>query len=354
MTVLQRYIATTILSSTLLVLLVLLGLYTFMDFIAELEDLGKGHYQLAEIFSYIALSMPKRIYELLPIAALLGSVLGLGNLASQSELVAMRAAGISVQQINKAVMIVAVFLMIIAVFIGEVLRPPAEQKARELQSAAQTGTVGSRSDHGFWTRDGLHFNHIRQILPDGRFAGISIYEFDSQNRLRIVITAKEARYNDDSWTLTDVIQSTIDEKGVQVRAVEYANWQSQLNPGMANIVVVPPEFLPVWNLMKYISYLEDNYQQADQYKMAFWMKIMMPISSAVMVFLAVPFIFGPLRSAPVGGRILAGSLAGVGFHLFNQSFQHIGLVFGVLPWLSAAFPTLAFAVLGWYLMKKIH
>ena len=354
MSVLQRYIAKTILASTLLVLAVLLGLYTFMDFITELDDLGKGQYQITDIAAYMALSMPKRIYELLPIAALLGSVLGLGNLASQSELVAMRAAGVSVAQINKAVMIVAICLMAIAVIIGEVLRPSAEQKAREVQSVAQTGTVGSRSDHGFWTRDGLHFNHIKQILPDGRFSGISIYEFDPKNRLRIITTAEQAEYEEDSWTLSNVVQSTIDDEGVRVRSVEHARWKSQLNPGMVNIVVVPPEFLPVWGLLEYVSFLKQNHQAVEQYQMAFWMKIMMPISSAVMVFLAVPFIFGPLRSAPVGGRILAGALVGIGFHLFNQSFQHLGLVFGVLPWLAAAFPTAVFAGVGYYLMKRVH
>jgi len=354
MTILQRYIAKTILTSTVLVLFILLGLYTFMDLVAELDDIGRGNYQLSDVLLYIMLSMPKRIYELLPIAALLGSVLGLGNLASQSELVVMRAAGISIQQINKAVMIVALVLMFIGLFIGEVVRPPAEQHARQAQSMAQTGTVGSRSMHGFWTRDGLHFNHIAQILPDGRFSGISIYEFDPENRLRIVTKAEEAIYEDESWTLSNVVQSTLDEEGVRVRAVEYARWKSQLNPGMVNVVVVPPEFLPVWGLVKYINYLKNNHQAVQQYQMAFWMKIMMPISSAVMVFLAVPFIFGPLRSTPLGGRILAGALVGIGFHLFNDSFQHMGLVFGVLPWLAAAFPTVVFAVVGYFLMKRVY
>jgi lipopolysaccharide export system permease protein len=354
MTILQRYIAQAILTSTGLVLLVLLGLYTFMDFITELEEVGKGEYQLADVLAYLALSMPKRIYELLPIAALLGSVLGLGNLASQSELVVMRAAGISIQGINKAVMIVAVGLMLLALFIGEVIRPPAEQAARELQSMAQTGTVGSRSDNGFWTRDGTHFNHIDRILPDGRFAGVSIYEFDDENRLRVVTQAKEARYDDTGWTLSDVIQSNLDKDGVSVKAVEYAQWRSQLNPGMLNVVIVPPEFLPVWSLVEYIRYLKTNHQSVGQYQMAFWMKVMMPLSSAVMVFLAVPFVFGPLRSTPIGARILVGTLVGIGFHLFNQSFQHIGLVFGVLPWLAASLPTLVFAGIGYYWMKRIY
>jgi len=354
MTILQRYIAQAILTSTGLVLLVLLGLYTFMDFIVELEDVGKGQYQLTDVLVYLALSMPKRIYELLPIAALLGSVLGLGNLASQSELVVMRAAGISIRGINKAVMFVAIGLMLLALFIGEVIRPPAEQSARELQSVAQTGTAGSRSDNGFWTRDGTHFNHIDRILPDGRFAGVSIYEFDDQNRLRVVTKAKEASYDGEQWTLSGVIQSNLDKEGVSVKAVEYAKWRSQLNPGLLNVVVVPPEFLPVWSLVEYIRYLKTNHQSVGQYQMAFWMKVMMPLSSAVMVFLAVPFVFGPLRSTPIGARILVGALVGIGFHLFNQSFQHIGLVYGVLPWLAASLPTFLFAVVGYYWMNKIE
>jgi len=356
MTILQRYIAQTILASTVLVLLILLGLYTFMDFITELDDLGKGQYQIGDIASYIALSMPKRIYELLPVAALLGSVLGLGNLASQSELVVMRAAGMSVAQINKAVMIVAISLMVVAVFVGEIVRPPAEQKARAIQSIAQSGEVGSELDHGFWSRDGSHFNHIDRILQDGRFSGISIYEFDTENRLRIITESETAEYDneDDSWLLSNVVQSTLDEQGVQIRSIEHARWKSQLNPGMVNIVVVPPEFLPVWSLIQYVSFLKENHQAVEKYQMAFWMKIMMPISSAVMVFLAVPFIFGPLRSSPIGGRILAGALVGIGFHLFNQSFQHLGLVFGVLPWLAAAFPTVVFAGLGYYMMQRVR
>jgi len=354
MTILQRYIAQAILTSTGLVLLVLLGLYTFMDFIVELEDVGKGQYQLTDVLVYLALSMPKRIYELLPIAALLGSVLGLGNLASQSELVVMRAAGISIRGINKAVMFVAIGLMLLALFIGEVIRPPAEQSARELQSVAQTGTAGSRSDNGFWTRDGTHFNHIDRILPDGRFADVSIYEFDDQNRLRVVTKAKEASYDGEQWTLSGVIQSNLDKEGVSVKAVEYAKWRSQLNPGLLNVVVVPPEFLPVWSLVEYIRYLKTNHQSVGQYQMAFWMKVMMPLSSAVMVFLAVPFVFGPLRSTPIGARILVGALVGIGFHLFNQSFQHIGLVYGVLPWLAASLPTFLFAVVGYYWMNKIE
>jgi lipopolysaccharide export system permease protein len=352
--ILRKYIAKTIIASTLLVLFVLLGLYTFMDLVNELDELGKGNYETVEIANYLLFSMPKRVYELLPIAALLGSVLGLGSLASQSELVAMRSAGMTVSAINRSVLMVAIILFVFALFIGEVIRPSAEQHAREAKSLAQSGTVGTRSEHGFWTRDGNHFNHIQRILPDGKFEGISIYEFDEVNRLRIVTKAETATYDVDTWILSDVVQSTLDESGVEVRSVEHARWRSQLNPGMLNIVIVPPEFLPLWSLVEYVAYLKLNHQAVEQYQMAFWMKLMMPLSSAVMVFLAVPFIFGPLRSSSMGGRILIGSLAGIGFHLVNQTFQHIGLVYGILPWLAASLPTVLFAGVGIYMMKRVR
>jgi len=354
MRILRHYIAKTIISSTLMVMFVLLGLYTFMDFIGELSDLGKGTYQLLDIATYIMLTMPKRIYELLPVAALLGTVLGLGGLASQSELVAMRAAGISVQKINRAVMLAAILLMFIAVILGEVIRPFSEQKAEELRSASQTGTTGSHSAHGFWTRDGLHFNHIKKIQSDGRFLGVSIYEFDEQYHLLSVIKAESAEYIDDNWQLTDVVQSNIDRQGVRIKSEKHAEWKSKLNPGLLNIVIVPPEFLPVWELIDYIDYLKSNNQATNNYSMAFWNKVMMPLASAVMVFLAVPFVFGSLRSAPIGGRIVAGALVGIGFHLFNKSFQHMGLVYGLEPWLSAAIPIALFALLANYLMRRVY
>jgi lipopolysaccharide export system permease protein len=139
-----------------------------------------------------------------------------------------------------------------------------------------------------------------------------------------------------------------------VRSSADALWHSQLNPGMVNIVVVPAEFLPVWDLLGYIGYLKDNHQSVERYQLAFWDKVMMPVNTAIMVLLAVPFIFGPLRSSPVGGRILLGTLVGVGFHLVNQSFQQMGLVFGLMPILSAMLPALLFAMLGYLMLRRAN
>ncbi len=353
MTLLHKYIIRSLFSSTLLVLLVLVGFLAFMDFAVELDDLGKGQYQLLDILQYTLLSIPKRVYQILPIAALIGSVIGLGNLASQSELVAMRAAGISVVQISKAVMLFALILMLVAVFVGEVVRPPAEKAARQMRSLALTGTVSEQSKFGFWTRDGQHFNHIARIDPDGRFSDVTIYEFDKQRHLRSLTHARQARYEGKDWLLHDVTQSQIDNQGIIVRTLRLARWHSRLNPGMVNIVIVPPEYLSVWDLLAYIDYLKTNDQDVSPYQLAFWSKLLMPVSSVIMVFLAIPFVFGPLRSASLGGRIFLGVLVGIGFHITNQTFQHMGLVFGIPPWIAAALPSLFFAALGAMMMKRI-
>ena len=352
MSVLQCYIAKTILTSTILVLSVLLGLYIFMDFINELHNLDKEKYQISNIISYIVLSTPQRIYELLPISALIGSILGLGNLASQSELLVMQAAGISISQIIKKAMVVAIILIIIAILIGEVLRPLAEQRARAIQSLEQKGTVDSKSNNGFWTRDGLNFNHIERILSSGIFLGVSIYEFNANNELRIITKAKIAEYEGNSWILSNVKQSIINEQGIIARSLEYARWKSQLNPKMVNIILVPPEFLSAWRLIGYIEFLSRNSQKVEQYRVAFWMKIMMPISAAVMIILSASFIFGPLRSSSIGGRMLVGVIVGICFNLFNQSFQSLGLVFGFVPWLTAVFPSLSFTGIAYYFIKR--
>ncbi|NQY51514.1 MAG: LPS export ABC transporter permease LptG [Piscirickettsiaceae bacterium] len=352
MFILQRYIAKTILTSTILVLSVLLGLYTFMDVINELNDLDKEKYKIFNIISYISLSTPRRIYELLPIAALVGSILGLGNLASQSELLVIQAAGISIVQIIKKVMVVAIILIVIAILIGEVLRPLAEQKAYAIKLIAQKGIGSLKSNSSFWTRDSLSFNHIERILSGDKFWGISIYEFNINNRLRIITKAKTAEYEGDSWILSEVKQSIINEQGIIARSLEYARWKSQLNPKMVNIILVPPEFLSAWRLIGYIEFLSRNSQKVEQYRVAFWMKIMMPISAAVMIILSASFIFGPLRSSSIGGRMLVGVIVGICFNLFNQSFQSLGLVFGFVPWLTAVFPSLSFTGIAYYFIKR--
>lgn len=354
MKILDHYIAKAIISYTLLVLLVLIALYTFLQFVTELEDVGKGSYGVLDALSYTLYSIPQHIYDLLPVASLLGSVLGLGYLAGQSELVAMQAAGFSVGRIIRSALATGMVFVIMTALMGEVVAPPAERAANKLRSLAETGRLSKRAEQGFWTRNGNDFNRIGQVLPNGQYEDIEIFEFDSQQHLRVITRAAHASYHDDGWHLSDIIQRFISPKGITTRRLAKALWESRLSPEMLNVVMVDPQQLSAWGLHRYIGYLQENKQATERYQQAFWSKVIAPFNTLVMMFLAIPFIFGPLRSVSVGQRILVGTLVGIGFFLFNRLFNQAGVVFNLPLFLSAAFPSLLSLSLGMVMLRRIY
>ncbi|MEW6353366.1 MAG: LPS export ABC transporter permease LptG [Pseudomonadota bacterium] len=354
MKILNRYLGAAVAGSTLVVMLVLLALFFFLDFVDEFGDIGKGNYGVPQALQYILFSQPRRIYELFPLAALLGSLIGLGWLAGNSELVVMRAAGVSVAQITLAVMRVGLGLVLVVVFLGEVIAPPAELYAQSNRSIALSDRIALKTNYGFWTRDGLSFINIRTILPGERLGDIYIYEFDAQHQLRVATYAQKAYFEDDRWILQNITQSDIDPGGVHTRHIGRAAWESLLSPDLINVVAIKPEKLSTWELRKYINYLHDNGQSAQRYELAFWIKLTTPLVTAVMIFLAIPFVFGPLRSAAMGQRIVVGSLVGIGFHLFNQTFNQMGLIYNLSPLLSVLTPLTVFFITALVLTWRIR
>jgi lipopolysaccharide export system permease protein len=354
MKILDRYIAKAIISYTSLVLLILIALYTFLAFITELEEVGEGSYGVLGALSYTAYSIPQHIYDLLPVASLLGSVLGLGYLAGQSELVAMRTAGFSVGRIIRSALATGMIFVVVTILMGEVVAPPAEQAASKLRSLAKTGRLSEQAERGFWTRNGNNFNRIGRVLPNGQYEDIEIFEFDEQRRLRLITQAAHATYHDDGWHLSEVTQRFISPEGITTRRLPEALWESRLSPEILDVVMVDPQQLSAWGLYRYINYLRENKQATEQYQQAFWSKIVAPFNTLVMMFLAIPFIFGPLRSVSVGQRILVGALVGIGFFLFNRLFNQLGVVFDLPLFLSAAFPSLLSLGLGMVMLRRIY
>ncbi|HLA74294.1 MAG TPA: LPS export ABC transporter permease LptG [Gammaproteobacteria bacterium] len=354
MKILDRYLGTTVAGSTLIVMLILLALFFFMDFIDELGDVGKGNYGLLQAMQYVLLGQPRRVYELFPLAALLGSMVGLGWLAGNSELVIIRAAGVSVLQIILSVMRIAVIMMLAVFIIGEMVVPPAEQYAQSQRSIALSDRITLKTDYGFWTRDGRSFINIRNILPGDRLGDIYIYEFDAQHQLRVATHAAKAHFEDNHWVLEDIQQSQVSNDGVTTRTTKRAAWESLLSPELINVVAIKPEKLSTWELHNYINYLSDNGQNTQRYELAFWIKIISPLVTGVMVFLAIPFVFGPLRAVGMGQRIVVGSLVGITFHLFNQTFSQAGLIYDLNPLFSALVPVSVFFALALVLMRKVH
>lgn len=354
MRILDRYIGVTVASHTLVVMLVFIALFSFAGFVGELDSIGRGKYGLLQAVYYVALTLPSLVYQLFPPVALIGSMVGLGMLSSGSELVAIRAAGVSMGRIILSVMKVGALLMVIAVIVGEWLAPQAEYYGQTMRSAALAERISLKTQSGFWARDGRNFIHVREIFADSQLADISIYEFDQHNRLQTVTYARTAAYQENKWQLQDIQYSRISESGVITQHQPSAEWGSLLSPAVLGVVAVKPDKLSLLGLRKYIDYLQDNNLNADRYEMAFWKKIMLPLGTGVMVFLAIPFVFGTLRSVGIGQRIMVGTLLGITFYLLNQTFSYAGISYGINPIVSAVLPPALFLGLGLFLMRRVH
>jgi lipopolysaccharide export system permease protein len=352
--VLDRYIGKTVIASILLVLLSLLILIAFGNLIEELRDVGDGNYTTVDAFLYVLLIIPRRTYEIFPVAVLLGSMIGLGGLASNSELTAMRAAGISLGRIVLSALKAGVVMMVVVVVVGELIAPNTEQYAETMRASRISEQITLQTEYGFWARDGESFVNIRQILPGARLKDIYIYEFSKEGKLRIATHAGFAQYRDNRWLLSDIRQSEFTEEGVVSKHLDNAAWDSMLNPALLNVVVVRPTMLPAWGLYRYIRFMHENGQSAIPFEVAFWSKIVMPVVTLVMVFLSIPFVFGVLRTVGIGPRIFAGTVIGTGFFLLNKMFSHMAVVYELNPLFAASFPALAMLALGFWVLRRVH
>lgn len=352
MKTLDRYVGRWVLGGTLLALGVLLALVSVFALMDQLEDVGKGQYTLAAMAEYLALTTPRRAYELVPVAALLGTLLGLGVLASHSELTVMRSAGVSGWRVGGAALKAAAVPVLAGVLVGELVAPVADDLAEARRSIAVTSQIALKTRTGFWARDGRSFVNIREVLPDRRLAGVYVYDFDERRRLRAATRAERARPEGEGWVLEGVSESVISPTGVgRITAAERV-WDLALSSDFVGFAVVRAERASSADLARYVRFLRSNGQDPAVYELALWVKLSMPFTAAAMVLLAVPFVFGPLRSVGVGQRILAGALVGVAFHIVSQATSQLGLVYGLTPAIGATGPTVLILGLGAWLMRR--
>jgi lipopolysaccharide export system permease protein len=350
---LDWYIGRTILNHSLLVLAVLLALFTFVTFVDELQDLGIGNYDLLAVAQYIVLTIPQRIYELFPMAALLGTMLGMSSLAVDSELIVMRASGVSLVRIVGAVLKIGGVFVIVAVLVGEVVTPYTETLAQRGRAEALEKSIKQRSDFGLWMRDHTTYVSVREVLPDLSILGIKVYEFDGKRHLRSAVHASEGRFDEGKWLLTNVNQTLFEENKAKVVDVEAAYWSSALAPEILSVFLVKPEQMSAWHLNSYINHLQENSQDTSQYELAFWQKVIMPFATAAMVVLAIPFVFRQLRSGGFGHSLFIGIMLGLGFYVTNRGFGFFVLVYDIHPIIGAITPTLVFFLAALFMLRKV-
>lgn len=354
MKIIDRYIGGTVIGATLTVLLVLLAIFSFFSFVDELQDLGHGEYGLPQMALVVVLRLPGMAYDLMPIAALIGGLIGLGGLSERNEIAIVRSAGVSKGRVVWAAMKGGLVVVMMAILIGEFVFPSADREARAVRGLTGNVHGGGRTARGFWARDGDSFINIKEVLPGDRFRGINILEFDHGNRLLRATHATSASYGDGQWRLQEIGQTDFTSGTPVARKLPSADWNSLLDPQLINMIAINPDALSALDLLRYVGFVENNGQNAERWKHALWIKLAYPLAAAVMVYLAIPLVLGASRSVSSGRRILTGALIGLAFHILNQTSRQLGVVFGVPAALSALGPTLLLLAVALILHSRAH
>lgn len=355
MKVLNRYIGLEVIKGAGVAALVLLSLLNFFSFTDELGDLNKGNYHLKQVFVYLLMMSPRNFYELLPSAALIGSLFTLGAMANHQELVAMRAGGASIRAIIWAVMRAGLALMAVGLLVGEFIAPKAEQEAQMFRTAAQQKQVAMRTEHGFWLRDHNTYINIRQFGDLDKVADVNLYEVDDKHHLLLAMHADDAYYDASGhWHLRRISRSEFQKDRVNVSTTEEAEWGAVLDPALLSVMVINPENLSMHDLVRYILHMRSNSQNTQPYELAFWGRLVTPLSTLVMLFVAAPFILNVRARAGVGQRIVIGTLIGLGFNLFDRIFSNLALINEFNPFFAAVFPTATvFVIAAWYFRRSL-
>lgn len=353
MNVLTYYIVREILKGSVIALVLLLTLFNLFTLADELKDLGKGSYDLSAIFTYLALTSPRVCYELVPASALLGSLFVLGSMGNNRELIAMRAAGVSIFGIIQSVLVAGAILATFAIGMGEFIAPTAETSAQMLRATAQNQQLVSNARYGLWLREGNRFINVRKLEPNGELEDMSIYEINGIHLKSMTHAEKAVYLGNEQWKLENLAQSQISTEKMQASSTLAQTWQTQIAPDLVKIAVVNPDNLSLFDLAQYIQFLKSNQQKSQTFELAFWGRIINPLVTFVMLLVATPFVIGVKRGVNVGSRMMIGIVIGMGFNILDKIFSHIGLIYDFNPFLVAIFPSLIVSSIGIYALKKV-
>lgn len=338
-----RYLAREIYKATAFAFIAFLAVFAFFDVLGELDDLGKGAYRLPHIFTYVALLAPGHIYELAPIAVLIGTLVVLSALAANSEYTVMRVSGFSPLQATWTLLRVGVGFVILIALLGEFVAPAAERAAQQLRLERLGAALGAELRSGLWVRSDTRFVNVRQVLPDTTLKAVRIYEFDRDFRLLSISEAATGRYTgQNTWQLSNVVRTRFGDPGATVEALPSVEWQSVLTPDMLTVLLVVPDKLSAWGLYQYIRHLSANKQRTERYEVALWKKVVYPFAALVMMGLALPFAYIHVRTGGLGVKIFAGLMLGVVFHFLNTLFSHLAVLDRWPPALAATLPSAIF------------
>lgn len=347
MQLLDRYIYRSVLYGILISTTVLMTLFIFMSYVGELTQV-RGHYTGLLALEFSIFSNARLVKDLFPMSALIGALIGLGTLSSNSELTVMRATGISIRRIALPVLKVAVLMMVFMSLYTEYLVPIAERHAKQLKANALEQKLILNARSGIWLKNENKIFHAAGI-GENSFTSIQLYELDQDGNIATILTANKASHENNQWILEDVRKSEFRQQNIDVSSYEQLVWDIGVRVDIVDVVAVGPAELSILELWDLIQHLSENDQDTLRYEISLWEKIISPFSTLLMIFMAMPFVFGSLRSVSISTRLLGGTIMGIIFYMANQSSTRLGIVYEITPFISAAGPTLiVLAILIYY------
>lgn len=356
MSILFRYVAREILASTALTVLALVSLFSFLDLIGEMSGAYTETYTPLVALLYVAMNTPVRLYELIPVALLVGGLFAWNRLAIASEFSVMRTGGLSAARLAGWMVGMGLVVGLATLLLGEYVMPYTERAAQQLKIRATSGVVAREFQTGLWAKDGQTFINIRELLPDASLNDLRLYTFDQDFNLRTVRRAEHAQWQDGLWRMQRVTETELHEQFTRTSHLPDQTWESAITPDLLSVLMVAPERMSIVTLHAYVNHLEENRQVSGRYQIALWNKIVYPMAAPVMLLLALAFAYRPPRVGGAGGRLLMGVLLGLAFHLANRLSAQVAQLQDWPAPLAAVAPILAFSLAGlvaiWWLERR--
>jgi lipopolysaccharide export system permease protein len=353
MSVLDRYIMRTVLGYVALVMLVLLMLGGLFVFISQQHDIGVGHYTVVDAMWYTVLNLPQQVYQLLPITALIGSLIGFGQLARGSEITVIRATGVSVARIAGTALLAAALLIAFEGAIGEFVAPQLQETANQQKAFSQYNSIGFGGGTGAWVRDGDLILNVARQSGSREFVGMQVFQLSPQHTLLAIgYAASATTAGSRKWLLDGYTETHIDGDRVTTAPAGQKVLESNVTAGFLGLAVQDPEELTLSALWELISYFQSNSLDARQYLFAFWSKIARTVAIAFSVLLAIPFVLGSMRSTGAGTRTMLGLVIGIAFFLLQRLIESGTIVFHLDPVILAWLPTALLATVTLLLLAR--
>jgi lipopolysaccharide export system permease protein len=357
MKLVDRYIGATVLGAILVVLLAFGGITTLFPLIDELGDL-RDDYGAREAVLYILLTTPRRVYELMPYVAFMGALVGLGTLANSSELVVMRASGMSVARIFGSVTMTALPVMALTFAVGEWVAPWGEASGEAMKASARQGHERARLGEGLWYREGNLFMSVSAMDANGNLIGVQQYQVDDENALLVTRAAASGHHvladGEGFWLLEDVTETWFHNERAATQRHDAMRWETVVDPQLLSAsVLLEPRKLALADLSRQIEFLVAQELSAERYELAYWSKVLQPIGTLGLILIAVGFVLGPLREKSMGTRIATGILVGLGFKYLQDLFGPMAMVYALPAWLAVTIPVVVCWGAGWYSVRRV-